>query len=64
MRCRKILSQCELGHEHFHVFNSFFWKKLTERSGDGGGCPWDAAFERVKKWTKVQPVVEEMCDLV
>lgn len=41
-----------------YFFNSFFWKKLTERSKttDGGG-PSDAAkanHERVKKWTKVK----------
>lgn len=45
-----------------YFFNSFFWKKLTEKSGlsstldNGPRGPVAAAnHERVKKWTKVRP---------
>ena len=45
------------GHKRrFHVFNCFFWKKLTEKSGGGESCPYDAAFARVERWTKVNKV--------
>lgn len=49
---RRIVDLC--GHKRrFHVFNCFFWKKLTEKSGSGDQNPYDAAFARVEKWTKV-----------
>ena len=40
-----------------YFFNSFFYKKLTEKSGAGGKdteglTAHQRAFERVKKWTK------------
>ena len=47
-----------------YFFNSFFYKKLTEKSGAGSkaaeGQPalshHERAFERVKKWTKARAV--------
>lgn len=42
--------------QRFHVFNCFFWKKLTEKSGGSDLNPYDAAFARVERWTKVRPV--------
>ncbi|KAK9818403.1 hypothetical protein WJX72_012123 [[Myrmecia] bisecta] len=47
-----ILDQC-------YFFNSFFYKKLTEKSGDGPkkGPAWNQAnHARVKKWTKDQDI--------
>ena len=47
--------------EQCYFFNSFFYKKLTEKSGIGGKgdaeglTPTQRAFQRVKKWTKACP---------
>ena len=49
---RRTVDRCEHGR-CFYAFNSFFWKKLTERSGLDEGPHYDAAFARVAKWTKV-----------
>jgi len=51
----------ESAKERCYFFNSFFWKKLTEKSGVPSnpltagprGAASAANHERVKKWTKV-----------
>ncbi len=47
-----------------YFFNSFFYKKLTEKSGgkDAEGLtPQQRAFQRVKKWTKVRRTWLQTC---
>ena len=40
--------------EKQHFFNSFFFKKLTEKSGGNEAAPRSRVnHERVRKWTKV-----------
>ena len=46
--------------EQCYFFNSFFYKKLTEKSSAGGKdseglSKEERAFQRVKKWTKACP---------
>ena len=63
--------------ERCYFFNSFFWKKLTEKNGGGGGngsagsagsaegtprmSAAQANHERVKKWTKVSGSSSALC---
>lgn len=55
--CRFIqvhLESEERDSKKFHFFNSFFYKKLTEKSGSSeGGSKHRQNHERVRKWTKV-----------
>jgi Ulp1 family protease len=49
----------EADRRRFHFFNSFFFKKLSEKSSEPAGRPTRAqkaraAHERVKTWTKVR----------
>jgi hypothetical protein len=45
----------QAGGERFYFFNSFFYKKLSEKTGARAGTQEHnaLAYERVKKWTKV-----------
>ena len=54
--CRVLHKRAQEGNlgSRFHFFNSFFWKKLTEKdTGDPALPPAQRNFERVKSWTKV-----------